>query len=136
MDRRATVFALLKGLGVAVLTTLIGMAVLAGLVVLTGIGDNAVLAINQALKAVSIALGAASAVGFGGRRGFILGAVVGALYMILGYALYSAIDGRMAPAGLMVTEFLMGALVGALAGALVANINPPRRLKRRSRAAA
>ncbi len=136
MDRRATVFALLKGLGVAVLTTLIGMAVLAGLVVLTGIGDNAVLAINQALKAVSIALGAGAAVGFGGRRGFILGAVVGALYMILGYALYSAIDGRMAPAGLMVTEFLMGALVGALAGALVANINPPRRLKRRTRAAA
>ena len=136
MDRRATVFALLKGLGVAVLTTLIGMAVLAGLVVLTGIGDNAVLAINQALKAISIALGAAAAVGFGGRRGFVLGAVVGALYMILGYALYGLIDGRMAPAGLMVTEFLMGALVGALAGALVANINPPRRLKRRSRAAA
>jgi putative membrane protein (TIGR04086 family) len=136
MDRRATVFALLKGLGVAVLTTLIGMAVLAAVVVLSGISDSTVLAINQALKAISIALGAAAAVGFGGRRGFVLGAVVGALYMILGYALYCAIDGRMAPAGLLVTEFLMGALVGALAGALVANISPPRRLKRRTRTAA
>lgn len=134
MDRRATVLALAKGLGAAALTTLFGMAILAGVVVLTGVSDNAVLAINQTLKAVSIALGAAAAVGFGGRRGFVMGAVVGALYMILGYALYCAIDGAMAPAGLLVTEFLMGALVGALAGALVANIRLPRRAKRHTRA--
>ncbi len=136
MERRATIFALIKGLGTAALTTLAGMAVLAGVVVLSGVGDGAVLAINQALKAVSIAVGAMAAVGFGGRRGFVMGAVVGTLYMVLGYALYCAIDGRSAPAGLLATEFLMGALVGALAGALVANIRPPRRAKRRSRAAA
>ncbi len=53
--------------------------------------------------------------------------------MVVGYALYCAIDGRMAPAGLLVTEFLMGALVGALAGALAANIRP-RRARRSTRA--
>ena len=136
VERRATIFALVKGLGTATLATLAGMALLAGVVVLTGVSDGAVLAINQALKAISIALGAAVAVGFGGRRGFVMGAVVGTLYMVLGYALYCAIDGRVAPAGLLVTEFLMGALVGALAGALTANIRPPRRLKRRTRVAA
>jgi putative membrane protein (TIGR04086 family) len=135
VERRATIFALVKGLGMAALTTLIGMAVLAGIVVLTGVGDSAVLVFNQALKAVSIAMGAVAAVGFGGRRGFVMGAVVGTLYMVLGYALYCAIDGRLAPAGLMVTEFVMGALIGALAGALVANIKPPRRARRRVRAA-
>lgn len=135
MERRATIFALLRGLGTAVLATLAGMALLAGVVVLTGISDGAVLAVNQALKAVSIALGAVAAVGFGGRRGFVMGAVVGAMYMILGYGLYCAIDGRLAPAGLLAAEFVMGALVGALAGALAANIRP-RRVRRRARTAA
>ena len=136
MERRATIIALVRGLGTAALATLAGMAVLAGVVVLTGISDGAVLAVNQALKAVSIALGAVAAVGFGGRRGFVMGAVVGAMYMVLGYALYCAIDGRIAPAGLLAAEFVMGALVGALAGALAANIRPSRRAKRRARTAA
>lgn len=135
MERRATIFALLRGLGTAVLATLAGMALLAGVVVLTGISDGAVLAVNQALKAVSIALGAVAAVGFGGRRGFVMGAVVGAMYMVLGYGLYCAIDGRLAPAGLLAAEFVMGALVGALAGALAANIRP-RRVRRHARTAA
>ena len=91
---------------------------------------------NRLLSGKGIALGAVAAVGFGGRRGFVMGAVVGAMYMVLGYALYCAIDGRIAPAGLLAAEFVMGALVGALAGALAANIRPSRRAKRRARTAA
>lgn len=136
MERRAAILSIIKGLGAAAGATLAGMALLAGVVVLTGAGDSVVLAVNQALKAISISVGAMAAVGLGGRRGFVMGAVVGTLYMVLGYGLYCAIDARLAPAGLLATEFLMGALVGALAGALAANIKPTRSGKRRARAAA
>lgn len=130
--RSDTIMKILKGLGITILATLVGMALLAALVILTPISDGLLAALNQVLKVVAIFLGALTAVGRGGERGFAIGALVGLVYMVLGYLIYSIIDGMLAPAGQMALEFALGALIGAICGAIAANLKPRRR-KHRSR---
>ena len=85
--RRDAAWAALRGIGVAAGITLVGMLALAALVVWAGLKDSALIALNQALKVVSIAAGALCAVRPGGRRGLPLGGVVGLVYIALGYGL-------------------------------------------------
>ncbi len=129
MNRSDTVFALLKGLGLAILITLGGMAILAALVILTPISDGLLTMLNQVLKVVAIFVGALAAVGRGGERGFAIGALVGLVYMVLGYLVYSIVDGMLAPAPQMALEFALGALIGAISGAIAANLKPRHRMR-------
>lgn len=129
-ERKATIMQVVKGLIISILVTLLGMALLAGIVMLTELSDSALLALNQVLKVLAIFVGTLAAVGLGGRRGFLLGALIGLLYMVLGYALYCILDGRLAAPALLASEFALGALVGALSGALAANLKPIRRSRR------
>ncbi len=69
MERRATIFALIKGLATATLATLAGMALLAGVVVLTAPATAWCWRSIRRSRRSAFALGAAAAVGFGGRRG-------------------------------------------------------------------
>ncbi len=125
--RTETVLKILKGLGTAVLVTLLGMAILAALVIFTPVSDGWLTALNQVLKVAAIFAGVLLGVGRGGERGFATGALIGLVYMVLGYLIYSIIDGMLAPAGQMALEFLMGALIGAIAGIIVANLKPKKR---------
>lgn len=129
-SRAQVVFALLRGLGVAVAITLGGMVLLTILVILTPLSDSALTALNQVLKVTALFFGAMTAVGRGGQRGFALGAVVGLLYMVLGYALYCLLDGQLAPAGQLALEFGIGALLGAISGSISANLKPAKKRPR------
>ena len=132
MFRHITFFAILKGLLIAIGITLLSMAVLAGLVISTPVPDRLLTTLNQLMKVVSIFCGAVCAVGWGGSKGFALGAVCGLLYMVMGYLIYSIVAHVMAPAPQMALEFLLGALIGALSGAIAANAKPVQRKVRKS----
>ncbi|MEA4897231.1 TIGR04086 family membrane protein [Bacillota bacterium Meth-B3] len=131
--RGQTALSILKGVLAAMATTIGCMAVLALLVVRMGLSDGALTVLNQIAKVGSIFVGTLVAVGRGGQRGFALGAATGTLYMILGYALYCALDGALVSAGLLAGEFLMGAALGAVSGAVVANLPPRGKHTRRKR---
>lgn len=124
---RISALRLFRGVAAAALCTLPGMALLAVLVVLTGLQDSALGVLNQLLKAVSVFLGALCAVGRGGSRGFVTGAAVGLVYMLIGYGVYCALEGSAAALSLLGGEALFGAVIGALSGALAANMRPARR---------
>lgn len=128
--RTEILFSLLKGLIASILITLAGMVVLAFAVVFIPFSDGAVLLVNQVLEIVSIFVGVVLAVGVGGNRGFLMGAALGLVYMVLGYGLYCLLDGGLTPPVTMVGEFAMGALIGALSGAVAANIRPRTGAKR------
>ena len=86
--RLKALWALTRGLLMAVAATLAGMLLLAAAVIYLDVTDGALAALNQLLKLFSVVLGARLAVGVGGERGFVTGAAVGLLYMALGYVLY------------------------------------------------
>lgn len=126
-------FSILKGVFVAMILTLLGMLIMAALTVFARISDNALTALNQALKIIAILLGTRTAVGRGGSRGFVTGCVVAILYMIVGYGLYVCLGGGAFNAAQMLGEILLGAAIGSLAGAVLANMRP--KARRRARAA-
>ncbi len=127
--RAQTLIALAKGLLCAIALTLALMALVAVLAVKLRIGDDILTAINQVMKLASILLGVTLAVGRGGKRGFLTGMTVAALYMALGYGCYAVLGGNAFDTGEMLGEILIGAAVGAVAGAVLSNL-PQRRSRR------
>ena len=91
--RIKALWSILRGVLAAAAATLLGMLLLAAAVIYLEVSDGALMALNQALKLLCVALGARFAVGVGGERGFFTGAAVGLLYMIAGYALYCLLGG-------------------------------------------
>lgn len=124
--RTGILLSILKGTLAAIGVTLIGMLLIALLTVFTRISDSLLTVLNQLLKVLAILVGVSAAVGRGGSRGFVTGAVVSLLYMILGYALYVILGGEHSVT-LMLGEMLMGTAVGAFAGAILANMRPRKR---------
>ena len=73
--RAKAMLAMLRGVLAAAAATLLGMLLLAAAVIYLEVSDGALTALNQALKAVCVALGARFAVGVGGAIGAAVGAV-------------------------------------------------------------
>ena len=128
--RKQVCLDILKGLLAAVGLTLLMMAVVAALIVWLRLSDSLLTGLNQVMKVLSILLGTALAVGRGGRRGFVTGATLAMLYMILGYAGYVRLGGSAFSVGEMLGEVLIGAALGATCGALLSNM--PERKRRRT----
>ena len=131
-SRRGTCLSILKGLAAAVLVTLPGMLLLAVLVVYAHLDDRLLLTLNQVLKLLAVFAGAWTAVGPGGTRGFARGAVIGLVYIALGYGACALWDGILISGGMLAAEFLMGTLLGGISGALVANLSGPKAGRRRT----
>ena len=131
--RAKAMLAMLRGVLAAAAATLLGMLLLAAAVIYLEVSDGALAALNQLLKLLCVALGARFAVGVGGERGFLTGAAVGLVYMILGYVLYWQLGGALFSVSAMLLEMLVGGMAGAVVGALCANLRP--RARRRGNAA-
>ncbi len=109
---------ILKGLGVAIVVTLGGVALFALLMQWIKPSEGVVRAFNQVLKLVSIAAGVWTAVGRGGEGGLSRGALVGGAYMALGVALYALLSGQQAPLTSYLADLGMGVAGGGIVGLL------------------
>lgn len=129
MNRRrsSAALALIKGVGAAVILTILCMLAMAAAVVFTGISDTLIRVLNQLVKILSVALGTAIAVKRGGQRGFVTGAGIGAVYSVAGYALYMLLGGFGFDIVELMGEMTVCVAAGALAGAVCANLRPVRR---------
>lgn len=115
---------IIKGLMIAIVTTLIGVAVFALLMQWIRPSEGAVRAFNQVLKLLSIAAGVWTAVGRGGEGGLIRGAAIGLCYMALGVALYALLSGQQAPLTSYLADLGMGIAGGGIVGMILSNISP------------
>ena len=128
-NRAQALASVLKGLLCAVVLTLLLMVGVAALALGVRISDGMLTALNQVMKLLSILLGAAVAVGRGGRRGFLTGMTVAMLYMTVGYVCYVALGGNAFVVSQMLGEILIGGALGAVAGAVLSNL-PEKRGRR------
>ena len=88
--RRGGSMQLLRGLGAAMLTTIIVVAVFALLMQWVKPTEDTVRIFNQLLKVVSVAIGTYIAVGRGQEGGLLRGSLIGLLYLALGYLALAA----------------------------------------------
>lgn len=121
--RRGGSMQLLRGLGAAMLTTIIVVAVFALLMQWVKPTEDTVRIFNQLLKVVSVAIGTYIAVGRGQEGGLLRGALIGLLYMALGVAVYALLSGQGAPWTAYLADLAMGTATGGIIGAIVSNIS-------------
>ena len=114
---------ILKGLGMAVLVTLAGVAVFALIMQWVKPTEEAVRIFNQVLKLASIAIGVWVAVGRGGQGGLLRGAAIGLGYMAVGVALYAILSGQQAPLTSYLADLGMGVAGGGIVGMILSNIS-------------
>ena len=114
---------LLRGLGVSILTTLVGVALFSLLMQWVKPSDGVIRVFNQVLKLLSSALGVWSAVGRGGEKGLMRGAAVGLGYMGLGVALYAILSGQQAAFSSYLADLAMGVAGGGIVGMILSNIS-------------
>ncbi len=114
---------LLRGLGVSILTTLVGVALFSLLMQWVKPSDGVIRVFNRVLKLLSIALGVWSAVGRGGEKGLMRGAAVGLGYMGLGVALYAILSGQQAAFSSYLADLAMGVAGGGIVGMILSNIS-------------
>lgn len=119
--------ALARGVLGAAAATLLGMLLLTGAIILTGMGDGTIRALNQLLKTLAVILGTYLGVGRGGRRGLATGVGVGAVYAVTGYIIFILLDGSGFILTQLLGEILISTASGAASGAIFANLKPARR---------
>lgn len=115
---------ILKGLGTALLVTILGVAVFALLMQWIRPADGVIRVFNQVLKLLAIGAGVWVAVGRGCEGGLIRGAAVGLLYMAAGVALYALLSGQQAPFTAYLADLGMGVAAGGIVGMILSNILP------------
>lgn len=113
---------ILKGLGTALLVTVVGVAVFALLMQWLRPAESVVRVINQVLKLVSVGAGVYAAVGRGCEGGLIKGALVGLLYMAVGVGVYALLSGQSAPVSAYLADLGMGVAGGGIVGMLMSNM--------------
>lgn len=116
-----------RGSACAAAITLAGILALGLAAGCTGITDDTIQILNQALKLISAIAGAFFAVRPGGDRGLIKGALVGAAYMLAGLIAVGALIGSGMSWQTMLSEIAVSVAVGAAAGVLTANLPAKKR---------
>ena len=113
---------ILKGLGMALLVTVAGVAVFALLMQWVRPAENVVRVINQVLKLASVGAGVYVAVGRGCEGGLLKGVLVGVLYMAIGVGVYALLSGQGAPVSAYLADVAMGAAGGGIVGMILSNL--------------
>lgn len=113
---------ILKGLGMALLVTVAGVAVFALLMQWIRPTENVVRVINQVLKLASVGAGVYVAVGRGCEGGLLKGVLVGVLYMAIGVGVYALLSGQGAPMSAYLADVAMGAAGGGIVGMILSNL--------------
>lgn len=113
-------FTLIKGAGIALAISFFFTVVLAGLLQASVLSEKALYPLNQVIKALAVAVGAATQIR--GEKGWLKGGVLGMLFTSLSYLAFSAIGGDFSLGWLILVELLIAFIAGALGGALGVNV--------------
>lgn len=107
---------LLKGSFWALSCALLCILVFAFIIKYTSISTSAIQPINQVIKGLSILVGCFV---FGKKvntKGYLWGAVIGVLFTILAFIVFSILDGSFSINLNFLTDLVFGAIMGAFAG--------------------
>lgn len=120
--QRTLPMTLLRGLLTAIGVTLACVLIFALLMQWLRPSDGVIRVVNQLIKLGSIFAGVYVAVGRGGDKGMLVGALVGLAYMLLGVLLYALLSGQQLPFTAYLSDVAMGIAGGGIAGAIIGGL--------------
>lgn len=111
----------LKGSMLSVCVSLVLILIFAFVIKLTCMSDSLIKPINQVIKIVSILIGTMFIVKKVKEKGLLLGCVVGLLYSILAFVVFSILNGGFSFDWTLLVDVLFGIITGAICGVICVN---------------
>ena len=113
---------ILKGAFFAVSISLVCILIFALIIKFTNINEKWILPINQIIKVVSIFFGVKHSFGANRENGFLKGLVIGIIYTILAYLIFSILARQFSFTLNSLTDMLFGGLIGGISGIIAVNL--------------
>lgn len=116
------ILSILKGSLIALSISLVGILFFAFIIKLFGLTDGWIKPINQIIKAVSILIGVFFALKKDKQKGLIKGLMIGLVYTLLAFVVFSILNGSFSIDKSLLTDVLFGAIMGAICGIIAVNL--------------
>lgn len=114
------VLSVIKGVGTAVIVTLVGVLIFAAVVKIASLGTGVIKAVNQFIKILSVFLGVSVSVR--GKMGLVKGIAVGVCSTVITYLLFALIGGEVSFGTAFFIDLLFGLIVGGISGVISVNV--------------
>ena len=111
-----------KGAIFGLIVTVLSVLVLAIIVKQFGLSDEAISAVNQAVKVISIFVTAFIATGNLTQGKILTGCIAGALYVLFGFCAFSLIEGQWGSIAQLLADLAMGIVIGMLTAMIFSKI--------------
>ncbi|MBE7074497.1 MAG: TIGR04086 family membrane protein [Clostridiales bacterium] len=112
---------LIKGSLMALSISLIAICIFAFVLRFCDISADAIKPINQVIKIVSILIGAFYALKKNKEMGLITGFLIGILYTILAFIVFSILNGGFSFQASLINDLIFGGIAGGIAGIVAVN---------------
>lgn len=120
-NKKQKIAGLVKGVLFSLIFTAVAVLLLAVLYKFVEMSDGAIKIANQIIKIASVALGVKIALKKDKSKGLLKGAIVGVLYTILSFVLFSLLAKNFSFSLSLVTDIVFAGLVGLIFGVLFVN---------------
>ncbi len=111
---------IIKAVLTAVIITLVGVLIFAGIVKFALLNSGVIKAVNQFIKIIAIFLGCS--LNIRGKSGLLRGALMGLLTTVITYLLFSLFCGEMVFGGGFFLDLIFTSAIGAVSGIISVNI--------------
>ena len=111
-----------KGAIFGLIVTVLSVLVLAIIVKQFGLSDEAIAAVNQAVKVIAIFVTAFIATSNMDGNKILTGCLAGALYVLLGFGVFSLIEGQWGSITQLLADLAMGLVIGMLTAMIFSKI--------------
>lgn len=119
---RSFLLAIIKGSLIALCISLVGILIFAFILKFASISDKAIRPINQIIKGVSVLVGVFVAMRKVDKMGLVGGLLIGLVYTILAFVVFSILDGNFEFNLTLLNDFLFGGIMGAICGIIAVNV--------------
>ncbi len=111
---------IIKAVFSAVIITLVGVLIFAGIVKFAILSSGVIKAVNQFIKIIAIFLGCSLSIR--GKSGLLRGALMGVLTTIITYLLFSLFCGEIVFGNSFLLDLIFTSVIGAISGIISVNI--------------
>ena len=119
---RSILLAIIKGSLIALCISLVGILIFAFILKFASISDKAIRPINQIIKGVSVLIGVFVAMRKVDKMGLVGGLLIGLVYTILAFVVFSILDGNFEFNLTLLNDLLFGGIMGAICVIIVGNV--------------
>lgn len=119
---RSFLLAIIKGSLIALCISLVEILIFAFILKFASISDKAIRPINQIIKGVSVLVGVFVAMRKVDKMGLVGGLLIGLVYTILAFVVFSILDGNFEFNLTLLNDLLFGGIMGAICGIIAVNV--------------